>query len=287
MKLLPYRAVNGEFFDGEYIKGLSFCKNNCNRNKCKDFYQGLNNRSPNCFYTCPYGMSVFLNADGSSFTGFRERESYDKSKAKCLNTTEVIYNPILDKSQFVKLIELSYSFDSKEIELLEKKSSVDSISHEVKQLNAQIKDKSNVILQTYKLDEENVALTNDDIRNLQEAIRTIYVSSAMISSRFSLYDYEKSPEVLRQGAQFECVVYKKFDKIRKIFRNYMNRQIPINIIGSSYVTINAYPSFELIPLLLIENAVKYSYDTPNAVDIVFEENSHFVISINSSSPYCS
>lgn len=274
---------------GTYIMPLAFCCNNCHKGKCKDFYRDILQKEKNRFYTCPYGLSVYLSSSGTIFSCMRERSTYKKDKAKNIQTDEIKYNPVLDAQQLLILIE-AFATDTETKKLLdEKRAAIDSIAHEVKQLNAQIKDHSDLILQTYRLDENDVQLTPEDIAELQEKIRTIYVSSSMIASRFSLYDYEKSPQALTQGKPYTCNVYGKFDKLRRILKGYMRKSTTINITGGSYRQILAYPSFEMVPLLLLENAVKYSYGHGNEVVIKFSEECEgkLIVSISSYSPYCS
>lgn len=277
------------FIEGTFIEPYSFCINNYSKNKCRDFYNALKHKEKCVFHTCPYGMSTYVDSTGMIFTCMRERNSYDKRKNKSLNcANEIIYNPTLNSEQLNILINSFSQFENEKIALNEKGASIDSIAHEVKQLNAQIKERCDVILQTYHIDEDNINLSTEEINALKKEIRTIYLSSSMISSRFSLYDYEKNPDALIQGAEFPCNIYKKFDKIKKIFKNYMKKSIPITLVGSSYKHFNAYPTFELIPLLIIENAVKYSY-SGNEVSITFKElpGDILKVSIVSYSPYCS
>jgi light-regulated signal transduction histidine kinase (bacteriophytochrome) len=289
MKLVPFIRPDGLLIDGVYIKAISFCKNNCQKKTCLSFYKGLVEKNKNQFYTCPHGMSVYVNSDGRLFSCLRERKTYNKLLALHIASKEDVYNPILDSDQLLKLVEISTALDKEEDAIIEKRASVESISHEVKQLNAQIKDRSDIILQSYNLNEEGTIPSNDDIQKLRKEIRSIFVSSSMIASRFLLYDYEKNPEVLSQGTIFPCVVYNKFYKIKKILKNYKRKNVIINIYGNSYAQIMAYPSFEMIPLLIIENAVKYTYGTTNSVDITFREEpeNELIITVDSYSPYCS
>ncbi len=282
-----YNTTEGSLEAGEYIEPIGFCTANCSKEKCFDHYNRLIKKEKGNFYTCPFGMSSYLANDGSVFTCMRERNSYNKKLAsKIRNNNERVYNPILESSQLISLINVSYKIRNEEQLLTEKKASIDSISHEVKQLNAQIKEKCDVLLQSNKLSDFTSEFTYRDRQLFEEEIKTIFVSSSMIASRFSLYDYERNPSTLSQGS-YPCVVYKKFDKIRKILNNYQKRKIEINIKGTSYLQINAFSSFELIPLLLVENAVKYSHDS-NSVEIEFIENdNHLKVIIKSYSPYCS
>lgn len=288
MNLIPKLDADGIIEDGEYIKCISFCRRHCTLKECRDFYSATHKQMT--FITCPHGLSVYIGSDGVTYTCMRERSSYRKEKAKSIaNKDEKVYNPVLDSKQLLTLINCSIENSEEEKALLEKRAAIDSITHEVKQLNAQTKDRCDVILQAYRLNDDNVTLNQEDISEIKEVIRSIFVSSSMITSRFSLYDYEKNPDVLLQGSQFNCNVYKKFDKIRKVFKNYLRRNIRIELIGSSYSEIMAYPSFELIPLLIIENAVKYTYSSSFSVEIRFEDpnDQTMKVFVNSYSPYCS
>lgn len=289
MNLISVVNCDGCMEAGTYIVPLPFCSSNCSKGKCKEFYRDVQQKEKSKFYSCPYGMSVYLSSSGMIFSCMREKSTYQKDKAKVLRSNEKYYNPVLDAQNLLPLIEASVTAIENEKILDEKKASLDSISHEVKQLNAQIKDHSDIILQTYRLDEENVQLSPDDVIALQEKIRTIYVSSSMIASRYSLYDYEKNPQALTQGKPYPCNVYGKFDKIRKILKGYMRKSTVISMKNGSYLHITAYPSFEMVPLLLLENAVKYSYGNGGEVIIDFKEegDGRLIVEISSYSPYCS
>ena len=300
MNLIPKLSIDGTIIDGQYIKALTFCKEKSLTEKCSSFHNSLRQKNISGFFTCPYGMSCFLSVNSSTiYCSFRERLTYDKTKEKKLNKKkENIYNPILQAQQLLFLINATENFETLENRLREREATVESISHEVKKLNAQIIEHSDVILQSNRLLDDDFLSTDDEGKpqesinklreDIREAVKTIFICSSMINSRFSLYDYEKKPDALAQGTPFDCNIYKKFDKIRRILTNYQKRRIPINISGSSYDQIQAYPSFEFIPLLIVENAVKYSY-AGNPVEIHFEynEQNSLVVTIDSYSPYCS
>ena len=276
MNLVFKISTDGNFYEGKYIIPFSFCKRNYNKGKCSEFYTSLLTKEKNKFYTCPCGLSIYLSNDGI-YTCMRERSTYKKALAQKFSK-ENIYNPTMDAENFLTLIEASSLIGSEVIRLQEKEASIDSISHEVKQLNSQIKEHCDVLWQTLHLDDDNLHLESEDIDYINREIR-----------RFSLYDYERNPASLKQGAVFPCNIYKKFDKIRKILKNYLKKSTTITINGSSYLHFDAYPTFELVPLLIIENAVKYSYGNGGDVTINISEksDSQVTVTVTSYSPYCS
>ncbi len=287
--ILPIRE-NEEIIDGSLIKALSFCKKNCNSGKCRRFYDEISPEKHNKFLKCPYGMSVYISHNGNSiywFVGLREKQTYDRSKAvRIINTEQPTFNPVLTATQLLDIIEISLKNEKETKILEEKQASIDSISHEVKKLNAQIKDRSDIIIQSFGSEDEK-DVSPAEFQEVVEKIKTIYVCSSMINARFALLNYEKNPIALKQGSAFDCNIYKKFDKTKKIFSNYLGRKVPIILIGTSYRCTKAYSSFDMVPLLLIDNAVKYSYHECS-VEIRFEcfENT-LKVDVSSFSPYCS
>ena len=65
--------------------------------------------------------------------------------------------------------------------------------------------------------------------------------------------------------------------------------VSISIVGESYAKIKAFPSFELIPVLIVENAVKYAcpYDKSVEIKINDDKEGHLTVDVISYSPYCS
>ena len=286
MNLLP-KYQNG-IVDGEYIHALPSCTERCNSKKCVEFYRDLKSKPSNCFYCCPFGMSTYLSSTGEIFTCFRNKSIYSKKKQPY--ETEVVYNPPLPQAQLLDLINLSQKSELDQQHYIEKKKSIDSIEHEVKQLNSQIKSKSDLLLQTYHLDEDGIELSPEDIEKLQESIRTIYVASSLVESRFALANYEKDKFSLSNDVAYQGIIHNKFYKMKKIFTNYQRRNVPILLEGSSYAQIMMYSSFDMIPMLIVENAVKYTVlPELNPVVIKFHEpkNQSIVVTISSYGPYCS
>lgn len=272
--LLPILTEDMEICDGFYINCEPYCKKNCKSSECQIFYQNLIDKNENGFFTCPNGLSTYVMSQNDKkliFTSFRERNTYSKSKAKLFSQRSLsIYNPILNEKQICDLI--NQSLINENIE--KKEEALSDLSHEVKKLNAQIKEHSDVLL-------------NFDLpENVLTQVQTIYACSSMIVSRFSIYDYERSSNRFNYGCPFECNVYKKFDKICKVLRNYKKKNVRLNISGNSFRTFEAYTSFEIVPLLLIDNAIKYTLEN-NEILINFKDfDTKSIITIESYSIFC-
>lgn len=290
MILLPYLDMKNKLHDGSYVKALTFCKKNYDSGKCKAFYTEITSKG-NGFYKCPYGLSACVKDIGDEkiiFMSFRAIGTYTRKNKKFLH--EDVYNPILSKEQTEVLIDNSLKERSLYKEIEEKQVSIDSMFHEIRKLNAQIREHCESLFFNYADKNDVYQLTQDEYTKLFEKINTLYVISSMISTRYSLYGYERNPIELTQGNPININVYKKFDKCRRVLKNYQRKNIFINFLGQSYKEIKAYPSFEMIPFLLLENAIKYSIaDSDNndiKVNFSSEQNGELTIEIESYGPYC-
>lgn len=199
MTLLPYLDSESRLCDGFYIKALSFCKKNCRNGKCQLFYKEVHNKEAG-FYKCPYGLSVCvkcINGEKFVFTSFRESETYVRKNKRFLHESE--YNPVLSKEQINALIYNSINEKLSDKNIEEKQNTIDSMFHEIKKLNAQMKEHCDSLLSNYAEKNDVYQLTPDEFTRLFDRIKTLYVISTMINTRYSLYSYERNSSVLTQG----------------------------------------------------------------------------------------
>lgn len=291
MYILPAIDENYIIKDGVLIKALSFCKKNCTSNeKCKRHYIEMANGNKTGFVPCPYGLVSYTEFNSKQkriiYTGFRIKEYYDKKSKRFQNDN--VYNPILPKSQFTELIDYSNNIEGEAVKLKEKQQSIELMAHEVKKLNGQIKEHCDLIFTSYFDKQDDVySLTPPEYLALFAKIKTLYLISSMVSSQYTLYDYERNPDCIKSEALVKISVYKKFDKCKRILNNYKKKGISIVFEGSSYKYIKANTSFELIPLLLLENALKYSPKESEIKVIFLAGSNNLHIDIESFGPYCS
>ena len=108
--------------------------------------------------------------------------------------------------------------------------------------------------------------------------KNIVALSELMSSRIQLADLVANESTaLLDKESTPVAVYKKFEKITKCYIAYAKRRdISINFSGNSKSSIRGVSNFEMIPLIVIDNAVKYSPSKRN-VDIDVQENSTNII----------
>lgn len=116
-------------------------------------------------------------------------------------------------------------------------------------------------------------------------IKSLFQASNMLTDSFKLISIYFNPESAKYGEIQNCEVYKLFDKVQAIIfhsegKKYNKR---FKLKGSSFRRISVYNSFPIIPLCLIQNAVKYS-KTPDIEITIEEAASAIEISVISEGP---
>ncbi|MBB4654428.1 signal transduction histidine kinase [Xanthomonas sp. F14] len=149
--------------------------------------------------------------------------------------------------------------ESAENERIRLYSILDGIMHETRRLNSEIASACEEVSKNIEKKDYALASSNAD---------DAFYTSGLISSRLTFADYEINPEAITRQAKYSANVYKKFDKARRILaRNAKRRKIRVILNGPSRNEINVLPAFEMVPFVLIENAVKYS---PGNQDVVID-----------------
>lgn len=283
MALLPCIDSTNEIKDGSYFHLLPFCKKNCASKKCRDYYKELQEKGMGA-YCCPYGLASYIYTSSKGkliFTGLRIKGVCDKKKAKKTETPEYVYNPVIDESTCFSIIQEMADAIFEKRELESKLEAIRDLLHEARSLNGQIKNSIDFLWEDNG-DEEDI-----DCATMIQTLKNVHVSSFMIANRFSFFDSVLNPS-LATGDPYPAVVFKKFDKMRKLLKGYQRKNVWISIesaVQSDY-KYNIYPTFETLLFILLENAIKYSPDG-KPVNVLFKENGNQLdVTIESTGPYC-
>lgn len=106
--------------------------------------------------------------------------------------------------------------------------------------------------------------------DLQQTASSIFYTAGMISSRLAYTDIELNPSAIENQTTVRSGIYKKFDKAKRILSEEASRKrVKVFLHGESRKEIEALPVFELLPFVLLENAIKYSPENQE-VNITFE-----------------
>lgn len=268
---------NGTIINGTVIEPLPGCTEKFNKEACNRFYQNLRTKEDG-FYKCPSGYTVYKRTIDDAITfynGFRIKGYFDKKK----NETNCGC-PVISSGLFEKMLHEDDNVRKLKSELNYEKDIHKDLLHDVRKLDGLIKDKAQEIVNQYP----------DPTGELYEIIQKVRNMSAMeelIACKYSVYDLVSNISALSLGNKVKISVYKKFDKARYILLNYKNKNTTIEFDGETeycyYVNL-AY--FDVLPFLLLENAVKYSTGTHNVKVKFSEHNQELSVSISSFGPYC-
>lgn len=97
------------------------------------------------------------------------------------------------------------------------------------------------------------------IENAAPALKSLLKSVNLLESRLKLAFLIANPESAKYGQRRNTPVYRLFHLMLRLFEQEAQRRgVTLRMTGTSYNTLLLYDSFATIPLVLIDNAIKYS-----------------------------
>ena len=260
-----------------------FCKRNIKSHVCKNFYRNID-PSVAKFHLCPYGFGVEVvkfDSESVIFTCLNiERYSNRKEIRRRLCNNDFLPKLMLKDYEFIKQNALNFYKNSQEYiaqihteenyanTYKEKMEGLDNTFHELRKLNKQLKSQVESLI--YQSD--TFSLSRNNIDKIKYLAKNIFHSSQLITIRLNTYDFTINPNLSLREEKSKMPIHKKFVKISHNLREYANnKHIRINLTGKSYGYIQGNDVFELLPYLLLDNAIKYSMPNRN-IDVIFKES---------------
>jgi light-regulated signal transduction histidine kinase (bacteriophytochrome) len=179
------------------------------------------------------------------------------------------------------------SIQTEDANLLELKQVLRDTMHEVREFNRVIKANSEMLTRLLQIDNEGSALTLNvqNANNARGQALAILQTAQMVSARLDLIDFETNPEVFSSERKITGSVYGKFDKARKmLFSRARHKDVHISLCGKSRKKSEIYPVFDILPFLLVENAVKYAPSNSEIAITVDEYQRTIEVKIESMGP---
>ncbi len=172
--------------------------------------------------------------------------------------------------------------------LLELKQVLRDTMHEVREFNRVIKANSEMLTRLLQIENEgsSLSLNVQNANNARGQALAIFQTAQMVSARLDLIDFETNPEVFSSERTITGSVYGKFDKARKmLYPRARHKNVRISFTGESRRKSELYPVFDILPFLLLENAVKYA-PANSQVDISIDEYQKSIdVKIESMGPF--
>ena len=244
-----------------------FCSQIFNQN-CKNHYHSLISEKKSGVVECPYGFGAErINVNQKTFilTALNVEKSSDRKKLQknlhkndfSPRLTEEHYKRI--KEEFINFLQMNSDltntlkdFSEAQFDLNENKELLDNTFHELRKLNQQLKK------QTETLTRE-INSYNPNYQRIKYLGLNVYSTSRLISSRLNTYDFSLNPDLAIANVKKPTPLFKRFEKVIHCLKvESEHKGVNLYLNGSSYKSINANEVIELLPFLLVENALKYS-----------------------------
>ncbi|MGU0627377.1 sensor histidine kinase [Pseudomonas aeruginosa] len=155
------------------------------------------------------------------------------------------------------------------------RSMLESTLHEAREFSALINDRAH-------------ALSTDDTlpTKSKEHAETLFHASGMLSARLNYADIEINPGITELQVRYDAGIYKKFHKAVYLLRPHATRNTSqFKLSGESRMEIPIISVFDMLPFVVLQNAVKYTPPGYN-INVEFDEvaNSNLHIKVSSYGP---
>ena len=289
--IFPFKlSATGDTIDGIMQALPEFCRKQCNTKACRDFYDEV------CIQPgskmCPYGFAAITENICGSLVTFTGLDVVGVSDRKLVQKriTRKDYVPRLTRQDYTNMVtkmkenvaSFGDYYSHKHNTLLAaddyqtKIDTLDNTFHELRKLNRRLK--ASVEWMIASLDSNFQPIDT----SLLKVSKDIFAASQLITIRLSTYDLILNPNSSLNYTKSPISIYKKFDKVARLL-DYQAQESgsSINISGNSYSTYECNDMVELLPYLLLDNAIKYTMRGKD-IELVFSETgSRLVVKVTS------
>lgn len=112
----------------------------------------------------------------------------------------------------------------------------------------------------------NGSTIDEKFENSPEYAQTIYKSAGLLKQHLDFMGYLSNPESIRYGNKHSTGIYKLIDMISRIAKQAAaQRHINIKLEGTSFNKPKIYDSLATLFFILLDNAIKYSYENQDII----------------------
>jgi signal transduction histidine kinase len=157
-----------------------------------------------------------------------------------------------------------------------------NLIHEIRSVN------SAVYNAAYELNEISHGASSVDARKAEQLSGNIVALSDVLSARLTAQDAITAFDAIKSRKKIRIPVYKKFDRLIKSFTPTAHlKEVTIKKLGSSYNEAYGPGLFEIVPFLLLENAIKYAFPKTEILCEFQEDDYDLICSVSSVGPQIS
>lgn len=274
---IPWPSIiDGRIHAGTRIQESSLCTNRCISKECR---QLLGKGGELC---CNQGLTYFqLKSTGHTIIVYGVTGSDKSQLPKYPHLKAQLKGRTVTRNEFtnwaVRLLALFDTVEAIESELL---SQVLHPLHDTMRVAGEVRDLAERIVEKDKAIsfEENFVSSSREVKSL-------YKAADMLVDTFDSAAIYFNPEAAKYGKPRSVEIYKLLDKLRIIMNTagVSGVRKPIRFEGRGFGSYSLYESFKLLPLALIQNAVKYAQS--GEVVLRCDENEQGVkVSVTSEGP---
>jgi hypothetical protein len=271
-----------ELFDSEILIQNTTCLKKCKTKDCIDFFKKNQNQNE---FLCPMGFNnVILKFKDQSIiiNGIIYRTNKTIQKGRREARKDWVVNP----ETVYEFIEKIYKIDQYILKCTNETIVKNfSMFHDFKT--------SMTILFSCAQDIINKLPGDTFLEKLEysdKSYKDLYNALELITSQLRMIDVIINPRSIVFGKKKSINIYRLFEKIKVLFSHLSTKKKDINIILLSEGWVfdsNCYESIEFIPLILLDNALKYSVSDSD-IEVKFEQNQNSVkVIVKSIGPFVS
>lgn len=146
-----------------------------------------------------------------------------------------------------QLKELKKQNEALKVEVRSTQEILNSTLHEIRRFSAQLSRFC-----------ERISRETEGNQNLNQLALSAFYTAGMISSRLAYTDIELNQRAIESQTTLRSGIFKKFDKAKRILaEEARSRSVTVQLHGESRAEIDALPVLELLPFVVLENAIKY------------------------------
>jgi light-regulated signal transduction histidine kinase (bacteriophytochrome) len=273
--------------DGLFQAKPKFCTHKAKRSICENHYRSiLSSPGP---HRCPYGYGSYVAPGEPAFAltalnlaGYIDRDRLKRRhhQASFRKTTVAEIEEVLRHSATV----IGYFMLATEVqEYIAGERAADQqmmagTLHDVRKLNQQLKHQIEQCQRRIRAAE----LDRDFIKYRLE---NCFATTSLISVRLDSYDFAVNPGATSVSRRRPVPVFRRFEKAKHVLHARARQgKAKINIEGKSTRTIQGYDVFDVLPFLILENAVKFSPPNSEIAVRFNEEPATLTITVESVGP---